>query len=110
MRDLIKIFPAGNSQAACEYLKAVFLRVLGGFDETHFKTHPAPLAAFRIPLAPLHRFEPAVAVIIGIHKRNVLFLGIPNVFRLSDFVFSARMNVGVIKVNGEVYSGLVKVF
>ena len=67
--------------------------------KTHIKTHGAALALLWLPLEAFDAAKPIVAVIIRVDKWNVELFGKTDIFIFADFVFFARMNIGIVKEN-----------
>ena len=80
----------------------MLMRVQRRAFETHVETHGTADSSFGFVLHAAGTFEPVVAVIVCVNKRNAEFLGEPNVLVFAQFVFLLRMDIGVVEENGEV--------
>ena len=72
--------------------------------KAHIKTHGAAFAAFRFPFHAFGAGEPVIGVVVAINERDVVFFGEGDVFVLTDFVFAARVDIGVVEEDGVVDS------
>ena len=103
--DLLHILPARNSKTGGEKRKTVFMGIKRRALETHVKTLRAALAALRLPLQSLDAREPIVAIVIGIDERNIHLFGEADILDLAQIIFFARMDVGIVEIDGERQTG-----
>lgn len=102
MVDLLHVFPAADAERAGDDGKAVFMGIERSALEAHIKTHGAAFAAFGFPFHAFGAGKPVVGVVVAVNERDVVFFGEGNVFVLADFVFAARVDIGVVEEDGVV--------
>ena len=80
----------------------MLMRVKGGADKAHIKAHRAALSALGDEFHAFGAGEPVLHIVIRVHKGNAQLIGKADIFVLADLIFLFRVNVGVVKEDGQI--------
>ena len=100
---LLQALPTAGSQCGSKIFDAKFLGLLGCLDESQGKALFTAAASLRLALQSTDPLSPAFVIVVTINPPEPQTLCMTLALLLADFVFLARIDIGIVIKNGRAY-------